>query len=105
LGAPLCGACCPYAESEPDITIKAKRPAPSICGAESQLALSHLAVLIDFDDILFTSAPGIRKRFQSSPNALEICNLITPKPGRGFPFQRRKTAPDFQAIKVNSAER
>jgi hypothetical protein len=53
-------------------------------------------VLTHFDNISFTSAPGIRKRFQSSPNALETCYLTTPKPGRGFPLKRRRTAPDIQ---------
>jgi hypothetical protein len=64
---------------EPETTINAIRPAPSIGRARSHVVLSHLVVLTDFDDIPFTFAPGIRKRFQSTPNALETCCFATPK--------------------------
>jgi len=54
------------------------------------MARFHLVVLSNFNDIPFTFAPGIRKRFQSSPNALETCCFATPKPGRGFPLKENR---------------
>jgi hypothetical protein len=60
---------------EPETTINAIRPTLSIGRTRSHVAHSHLVVLTDFDDIPFTFAPGIRKRFQSTPNALETCCL------------------------------
>jgi hypothetical protein len=70
-----------------------------MCGIRFCVARSHLVVLTNVEDILFTFAPGIRKRFQSSPNALEICRFATPKPGRGFPARgRRDRAGSLQVI-------
>ena len=78
VGGPFRG-CCAYAEIEPETTIRAKRAAPSIWGIVSWVAHSRLVVSIGFDNISLTFAPGIRKRFQSSPNALETCYFCSTK--------------------------
>jgi hypothetical protein len=43
------------------------------------MAHSRVAVSVDLDNISLTFAPGIRKRFQSSPNALETCYFCRAK--------------------------
>src|SRR5215831_11114684 len=72
----LCGSGCPYVAVAPETTTKARRPALSMCVIHCRVTSSRLVVPTDLDNILLTFALGnIRKRFQSTPNALETCLL------------------------------
>jgi hypothetical protein len=66
---------------------------------------SHLVVLSDFDDILLTSALGIRKRFQSTPNALETCYFANQNLVAAFLRDEGEPRLAFSSLQVLAAER
>src|SRR6516162_4249418 len=75
----LCGSGCPYVAVAPETISKARRPALSMCVIHCRVTNSRLVVPTDLDNILLTFALGnIRKRFQSTPNALETCLFAAP---------------------------